>query len=89
MFLGQKSFLGQKKFLDQKVFWSKKVFGSTKFFLGQKHPDPKLKKYWGPLSSTFHVGRPETLTDWKSESVTYRQTWVGARDAGASKNIHH
>ena len=47
------------------------------------------KNNWGHLSSTFHVGQPETLTDWKSESVTYRQTWVGARDAGASKNIHH
>ena len=33
---------------------------------------------------TFHLGQPETLTDWKSESVTYlptyQQTQVGARD---------
>ena len=44
---------------------------------------------------TIHVGRPETLTDWKSKSVTYLpltdmgtylQTWVGAGDARASKN---
>ena len=68
--------------------WSN-FFWGQKGFLDQKHPDPKLKNNWCPLSSTFHVGRPETLTDWKSESVTYRQTWVGARDAGASKNIHH
>ena len=32
------------------------------------------KNNWGPLSSTFHVGRPETLTDWKSESVTDGRT---------------
>ena len=63
--------------MGQKSFWVKKVFGS--------------KNNWGPLSSTFHVGRPETLTDWKSESVTDQRTdghltWVGARDACASKN---
>ena len=61
-----------------KVFWVKKVFGS--------------KNNWGPLSSTFHVGRPETLIEWKFESITYqrtnRLTWVGARDACASKNIY-
>ena len=60
--------------------------------LGQKTPRLKIEKNnWGPLSSTFHVGRPETLTDWKSESVTNGRTdghltWVGARDACASKN---
>ena len=32
------------------------------------------KNNWGPLSSTFHVGQPETLTDWKSESVTDQRT---------------
>ena len=35
---------------------------------------------WGPLSSTFHVERPETLVEWKFESMTigwtYRQTYV-------------
>ena len=47
------------------------------------------KNNWGPLSSTFHVGRPETLAGWKSESVTEqrtdRHTWVGARDTCVSK----
>ena len=97
-FLGQKSFfLVKTVFFGQKSFWFKKVFrfkiffGSKKF-VDPKRPDPKLKKknYWGPLSSTFHVGRPETLTEWKSESVTYgptdRLTWVGARDTCVSKN---
>ena len=37
---------------------------------GKSHSDPKLKNNWGPLSSTFHEGQPETLTEWKSESVT-------------------
>ena len=58
--------------------------------VGQIHPSFLMKAEfnWGPLSSTFHVGPPETLTDWKSESITYgrtngqtdRQTWpwVGA-----------
>ena len=36
------------------------------------------------------LGRPETLTGWKSESITYgptdRLTWVGARDTCVSKN---
>ena len=54
------------------------------------HPNPKLKNNWGPLSSTFHVERPETLIEWKFKSMTNgrtdRQTWVGARDACASKN---
>ena len=48
------------------------------------------KNNWGPLSSTFHIGRPETLADWKSKSVTNqptdRLTWVGARDTCVSKN---
>ena len=39
--------------------------------------------------NTFHVGQPEMLADWKSESVTYLltylQTWVGARDDCVSK----
>ena len=43
------------------------------------------KNNWGPLSSIFHVGRPETLTEWKFESVAYGLTdgliWVGTRDA--------
>ena len=45
---------------------------------------------WGPLSSTFHVERPETLIEWKFESMTIptdRQTWVGARDTCVSKNV--
>ena len=32
------------------------------------------KNNWGPLSSTFHVERPGTQTDWKSESITYLRT---------------
>ena len=85
---GLKKFV-QKSFLSKKI-WSN-IFGGQKGFFDQKHPDPKLKNNWCPLSSTFHVGRPETLTDWKSESLTDgpmdRQTWKGATDACASKNL--
>ena len=57
------------------------------------YPDAKFKNNLGPLSSTFYVGRPETLTEWKSESITYgptdgrtdRLTWVGAKDTCVSK----
>ena len=43
------------------------------------------------LFSTFHVEQPETLIVWKFKSVTNQRTdghltWVGARDACASKN---
>ena len=51
------------------MFWIKKVFGSKKF-LGSKTPRPKIKK-------TFHVGRPEALTAWKSKSVT--DLWADRR----------
>ena len=51
----------EEKVFGSKSFWVKKVFGS--------------KNNWGPLSSTFHVGRPETLTDWKFESVTDGRTY--------------
>ena len=42
----------------------------------KSYPDPKLTNIRGPLSSTFHV--PETLTEWKSESITW-QLWNGIR----------
>ena len=64
----------------------------TQFFLqitNKSYPDPKLKNNWGPLSSTFHVEQPVTMIEWKFESITdqrtNRLTWVGARDACASK----
>ena len=47
----------------------------------KSYPDPNLKNKWGPLSSNFHVGRPETLADWKSESVTNGRT-DGQTDMG-------
>ena len=55
------------------------------------------KNSWGRLSSTFHVERPETLIEWKFESITYLRTdgrtdgltWVGARDTCVSKNQSH
>ena len=69
-FLGKKDFLVKKKvFWVKIVFWVKKVCWVKKF-LGQKTQTQNWKNNWGPLSSTFRVGRPETLTDWKSESVT-------------------
>ena len=46
------------------------------------------KNNWGHLSLTFHVEQPETLIEWKFESITDGHLkWVGARDACASKNI--
>ena len=57
----------------------------------KSYPDPKLKNMWGPLSSTFHVEQPVTMIEWKFESITdqrtNRLTWVGARDACASKKF--
>ena len=55
---------------------------------------PKLKNNWGPLSSTFHVEQPEPLIEWKIESMTngptdLHLTWVGAKDACASKNLEN
>merc|ERR1712181_88835 len=86
IFLGSKKFWGQKSFWEvKKVFWVEKVSGSKKFFwvkntqhpppppptnFGKSYPDPKLKNNWGPLSSTFYVERPETLIEWKFESIT-------------------
>ena len=48
-----------------------------------------MKNNWGPLSSIFHVEQPETLIEWKFESITYGRTngyltWVGARDSCVS-----
>ena len=65
---------------------------SEQFFFRKTYPNPKLKNNWGPLSSTFHVGRPETLTEWKFESIMDLRTdlhlrWVGARDTCVSKNL--
>ena len=37
---------------------------------GNPCQNPKLKNNWGPLSSTCHVEQPETLVEWKFESVT-------------------
>ena len=39
-----------------------------------RYPYPKLKNSWGRLSSTFHVERPETLIEWKFESITDQRT---------------
>ena len=65
-----------EKYTFEKYTFEKYTFGKYK-----SYPDPKLKNNWGPLSSTFHVGQPETLTDWKSESVTDQptdgQTYMG------------
>ena len=45
----------------------------------------------GPLFSTFYVEQPETLIEWKFESITDGPTdgltWVGARDTCLSKNM--
>ena len=98
-FVGQTKILSQKSVLGKKSFSGKKSFlGKKKFFLGQnsflgqKHPDPKLTNDWGPLSSTFHLEQPGTPIEWKFKSITYgrtdRQTWVGARDACASKKLN-
>ena len=54
---------------------------------GKSYPDPKLKNNWGPLSSTFHIEQPGTLIEWNFKSMTYGLTWVGARDACASKKF--
>ena len=60
------------------------------FNLKNSNTNPKLKNNLDSFSSNFNVGRPETLTEWKSESATNGRTggrtWVGARDACASKN---
>ena len=53
-------------------------------------PKPKIEKQLGSVFFNFYVGRPETLTEWKSESITDQRTdghltWVGARDTCVSK----
>ena len=48
-------------------------------FLAKK---PKPENHSGPLSSTFPVGRLETLTEWKSESVTDGRTDLRTSDMG-------
>ena len=65
--------LGLKKFGPGKL-WVKKNLTQNIFIdflaelennftnFGKSYLDPKLKNNWGPLSSTFHVGRPEMLT---------------------------
>merc|ERR1712181_175309 len=70
----------------QKIHFQKIHFWKIHFW--KIHIRKIHKNNWGPLSSTFHVGRPEMVADWKSESITNqpttlrtdRQTWVGARD---------
>ena len=75
-----------KKYTFRKYTFGKYTFGKytfKKYTFGKykSYPDPKLKNNWGPLSSNFHVGRPETLADWKSESVTNGRT-DGQTDMG-------
>ena len=60
------------KYTFEKYTFRKYTFGKNTF--KKSYPDPKLKNRWGPLSSNFHVGRPETLAGWKSESITYLRT---------------
>ena len=81
--------------MGQKSFSSRKKISGQKSFSGQEHPPDQFhtqnsKNNWGPLSSTFHVEQPGTLIEWKFKSMTYLRTdeltWVGARDACASKN---
>ena len=89
---------GSKKFGLKILAYLQYTFGKYTFGKIQpRYPDPKLKNNWGPLSSTFHEEQPETLIEWKLESITDgptdgqtdgptdRQTWLGARDACASK----
>ena len=79
-FCASKKFFGSKKFFKTKKIWVNKFlgqifFGSTKFW-GKRNiwvkniQTQNWQNNWGHLFSTFHVGRPETLTHWKSESVT-------------------
>ena len=63
------------------------IFGEKNWIFGEKNSDfwnfffGFLEIFWIFAKSfgffTFHVGRPETLTDWKSESVTYLRTDMG------------
>merc|ERR1712192_360299 len=69
-FSSQKSFLGRKSFRVKKVFLGQKHPAPPPTNFGKSYPDPKLKNNWGPLSSTFHVERRETLIEWKFESIT-------------------
>ena len=50
------------------------------------HPDPKWTNNLGPISSTFHVERPETLTEWKFENVTELRTY-GRSDMGRDARV--
>ena len=61
-----------RKIKFQKIHFQKLHFRKIHFW--KIHFRKIHKNNWGPLSSTFHVGRPETLTDWKSESVTDQPT---------------
>ena len=69
----EKVWVGSEK-LGPKIFLS--IFSLNWTNFRKSYPDPKLKNNWGPppLSLTFHVGRPETLTEWKSESITDQRT---------------
>ena len=63
------------KYTFGKYTFGKQAFGKYTFRKIQpRYPDPKLKNDWGPLSSTFHVGQPETLIEWKLDSIRYGPT---------------
>ena len=61
--------------LSENTLSEKKTFGKYNFGKIQpRYQDPKLKNNLGPLSSTFHIEQPETLIEWKLESITYGPT---------------
>ena len=63
-------FWGKHVFLEN-LFLEKHMF-LEKHLAGKNHPQITFH----PSLFTFHRGRPETLTDKKSESVTYGQTYL-------------
>ena len=76
-----------KNILSKYTLFENTLSGNTLSNFRKSYPDPKLKNKWGPLSSNFHVGRwhignPKV---WRTEGPMDRLTWVGARDACASK----
>jgi len=64
-----------RKYTFRKYTFRKYTFGKYTFGKIQpRYQDPKLKNYLGLLSSTFHIEQPETLIEWKLESITYGPT---------------
>ena len=63
-------FWAKHVFLEKRVFGKSYVSGKT----SSRQKSPKITFH--PSLFTFHRGRPETLTDKKSESVTYGQTYL-------------